>query len=635
MHYDGSSPEDPYFVEPAPTPGLRPAHNVFTPISAAQRLSEPLLRDKKPMPSITPMPGQDYRFTYEEYAEDTAAGDSAEPQYTESSYGAGYGTGAEGSYDTTAWQPYGASAAPSDDGYTYGYPPEGSYTPEGSYAPEPGYPPEPDETAVYSGYTGDTPSYWRPMPDLTASYRPAGSDAPPYTIQYSPSFTHQYTSPFATEDSVQYPAPEDWAWQPDGANDFPAEHTGAIPSAPEQDAYADPNAAFYPPEYDQPDESGYAQYTEAPPQTFPEPELVYAYDTADTQDVKPSFGERVRGYFYKTFMIRTEDDQPRMDLKKVITLCAVLILMAFCVLELGKIVVNMAQSERVRDDIRALLPAGSQRNPERVELLSPDVTFAPTEPPPMAENTTDEQNAAVAQAQPTAENGEPPAEMQRTKVMQYPENPMGNKNEEFLLMQADNPDIVGRLTIPGLLQQTVVQKNNVYYLTHNVQGAPSTAGAVFMDETCLLRIPPENMLLRGQTTVEGQVFAPLRYYAAKDVEFLKQHALIEMSTVYENGRYVIFAVLLADRSLQSPNYFNYAGYPSFPSDREMETHIIAARQLSMYEIPIDILPGDRLLTLATIGQGAEQNTLVILARLLRPGETPETLSKALQWVQAK
>ena len=92
--------------------------------------------------------------------------------------------------------------------------------------------------------------------------------------------------------------------------------------------------------------------------------------------------------------------------------------------------------------------------------------------------------------------------------------------ESLLPLIDENSDVVGQLTIPGVLEEVVVQRNNTYYLTHNYRGSSSDAGAVFVDESCSLRSPPENLLLRGQGTIEGKVFAPLWQYATAGRDFV-------------------------------------------------------------------------------------------------------------------
>jgi len=142
-----------------------------------------------------------------------------------------------------------------------------------------------------------------------------------------------------------------------------------------------------------------------------------------------------------------------------------------------------------------------------------------------------------------------------------------------------------------------------------------------VDEGVVLTKPPENLLLRGQTTMEGRLFQPLLQYATAGKEFVESHGMITCNTIYENARYVIFAIIHADNAASSPDYFNYAGYPTFQSDAQMERYVQSARSRSVYPINVNVKASDRLLTLATISEGSDTSNLVFLCRMLRTGET--------------
>ena len=88
-----------------------------------------------------------------------------------------------------------------------------------------------------------------------------------------------------------------------------------------------------------------------------------------------------------------------------------------------------------------------------------------------------------------------------------------------------------------------------------------------------------------------------------------------LTTLYEEADYVLFAVIVASSLPSSPDYFNYAGYPSFVTDADMLSYVEAARAHSLYSFNVDVTASDRLLTLATLGSGTE--SLVLLYRQMR------------------
>ena len=92
----------------------------------------------------------------------------------------------------------------------------------------------------------------------------------------------------------------------------------------------------------------------------------------------------------------------------------------------------------------------------------------------------------------------------------------------------------------------------------------------------------------------------------------------KLSTLYEEEYYVLFAVIVSDSDPSSGKYFNYASNPTFTTDEAMMRYVETARQHSLYPIGVEVQPGDRLLTLATLGNG--QNTLVLMYRMVRDTE---------------
>jgi sortase B len=272
------------------------------------------------------------------------------------------------------------------------------------------------------------------------------------------------------------------------------------------------------------------------------------------------------------------------------------------------------------------------QNAYRVDLLPPGITYEPVHTiHPQQEPVTDALNPVeTALAEQSGEHADSdPSQSQRTKAARYEDNLFGNIREPFIALYNENADIVGRLIIEGILDEIVVKRNNTYYLTRNAHGEVDAAGAVFVDESCQIQKPPENLLLRGQSSVDGRLFSSILSYARGGAEFVRQHALIRMDTLYEEGLYVVIAVVLVNSDPQSPDYFNYAGYPAFQNDWLMERYVSGARQHSLYDIPVDVWPSDRLLTISTLGSGMDRENLVVIARKLRSGETAQDLSAAI------
>lgn len=203
----------------------------------------------------------------------------------------------------------------------------------------------------------------------------------------------------------------------------------------------------------------------------------------------------------------------------------------------------------------------------------------------------------------------------RTKVSRYPKNEMLMLNETVREMRETNPDIIGRLTIPGVLDEIVVQSNNVFYLTHDSTGSFSASGAVFIDEACSLQSPPENLLLRGNSSVTGKTFEPLNLFATADGAFVANARIAHLLTPYEDEYYTLFAIITASADPASQNYFDYASHPTFASDAEMLSYVQRAAARSRFNFGVPVDASDRLLTLSTVSN--DGSCVILLYRMVR------------------
>ena len=331
---------------------------------------------------------------------------------------------------------------------------------------------------------------------------------------------------------------------------------------------------------------------------------------------------------------KTEQQQkqrPPVRLDRLLALIAAGIMLLICAIVGGSLVLDLVRNEREVDAFRAdfekengvdVYYAGA-----KVDLLPEGQTYVPTSTPsPTVFAPTPSPTPIIpvygalglAAPENTPEPSATAAPVLRTRLTNYPKNPMCNITESLRQMVEENSDVIGRLVIPGVLDEMVMQRNNTYYLTHNAIGATAEHGAVFADQSCTLRMPPENLLLRGQGGVPGKTFAPLWQYVSGGSSFVSANMMARLSTLYEEENYVLFAVIVADANPSSSSYFNYASNPTFTTDEAMMLYVDTARQHSIYQFNVDVLPSDRLLTLATLGNG--QQTLVLMYRMVRDTE---------------
>lgn len=329
--------------------------------------------------------------------------------------------------------------------------------------------------------------------------------------------------------------------------------------------------------------------------------------------------------------------KPPIKWERVAALVAAAAMLIFCAVAGGRIIYHMATNERTMRQVKQAYQEqrGSSLTEDavRVELPPAGVTFEPTVAPTPQLTPNPVVNAAIAPAatddpangdgmasQDAASLTQTETPILRSKLSRYPHNTLRSVLDSMKALQSEYPEAIGRLVIPGVLDEVVMQRNNTYYLTHNYRGTLADGGAVYADESCSIKTPPENLLLRGQGSVAGKVFAPLWQYKTGGQSFVAGAATATLTTLYEEATYLLLAVIVADSDPSSPDYFNYASHPTFATDEQMMSYVQEAMQHSLYRFSTTVEPGDRLLTLATVSSAGDSQCMVLIYRMARENE---------------
>lgn len=258
------------------------------------------------------------------------------------------------------------------------------------------------------------------------------------------------------------------------------------------------------------------------------------------------------------------------------------------------------------------------------ETLSPDVQAAelpqPTDAPVSAE---------IAPSVQLVVTNAPIMAFSDNWPSAYADNPTLRIADSFDKLRQQNKDIVGWLSIDGVVDEPVLQRDNDYYLTHDATGAENVTGALFLDENCNLRVVPNNTLIHGHNMKEGAMFGSLKKYKVKDANFYKEHPYITLNTLYEEATYVIFAVTEINIRSDQHYYVPFWQYINFSNEDSYNAYISKIREFSHFQTKVDVQPGDRLLTLATCSGTDEDARLLVSARMLRDGEDTIALNQGI------
>ena len=250
---------------------------------------------------------------------------------------------------------------------------------------------------------------------------------------------------------------------------------------------------------------------------------------------------------------------------------------------------------------------------EEEATAEPTNTPAPATPPTAAPT-------APPEAGPTAT---PPTRLQPVR---YPGNFYANVSSRFQKVRRQNSDIIDWLTIDGLIDEAVVQRDNEYYLDRDYRGYHNVNGAIFLDETCDLDTRPYTLLLYGHNMKTGAMFGSLRNY--ENLTFYRNNPFITFDTAYEDGRYVIFAVATVSTTSGSWRYVDFTRLSS-PVIADRTNAISALLSRSIYRTQVDVAADDQLLLLVTCVDD-DMERRVVAARRIREDEDEATLEKLIR-----
>lgn len=202
---------------------------------------------------------------------------------------------------------------------------------------------------------------------------------------------------------------------------------------------------------------------------------------------------------------------------------------------------------------------------------------------------------------------------------------------DYALYYAKNPQTVGYLKIDGTKIDTpVVQADNdKYYLKHDFNGKTTSYGAVFASYKADFKPLDRNTLLYGHNMFDGERFAALINY--KSAEYFKKHPVIQFDTLFEKHDWKVYAVIITSGSTESNNGYFFDFTFDNCSDTCFEEYIEEVDKRKLYETGVDLLPTDKLLTLCTCTYEFDDARLVVIARMVREGESSEVDTKLVQF----
>ncbi len=194
----------------------------------------------------------------------------------------------------------------------------------------------------------------------------------------------------------------------------------------------------------------------------------------------------------------------------------------------------------------------------------------------------------------------------------------------FESLYSQNADIGGWIRIDGTGISYPVMKNagSNYYADHNFRQQYSTYGVpYFHSRNSFLSADTRNrtLIVYGNNTRDRQMFSDLLQY--RQMNFFKQHATVDVSTLFSADRWLLFAVMILD-----PNEINAFAYDqtAFADDDAFLSYVSDIRKRSLWNTSVEVNADDELLLLVTQAEeeyGFNDALMVVVGRRCHSNET--------------
>lgn len=198
--------------------------------------------------------------------------------------------------------------------------------------------------------------------------------------------------------------------------------------------------------------------------------------------------------------------------------------------------------------------------------------------------------------------------------------------KKYAALLNTNKDFVGKLYIDAIEEAgfIVVQgEDNSKYLTTGFKGETTRYGTLFVDYRNDVQSFGSNTIIYGHNMRDGSQLGSLSLYS--DIENYKAFPTVRFNTIYGENEWKIFAAFKINTEKKDDNGYVFPYLTTeFPSDEKFMEFIDDVKMRSYYtNDSVDIKPDDKILTLSTCDTEFNNARFVLMARLVRDGESPE------------
>ncbi|MCQ2485308.1 MAG: class B sortase [Clostridia bacterium] len=198
--------------------------------------------------------------------------------------------------------------------------------------------------------------------------------------------------------------------------------------------------------------------------------------------------------------------------------------------------------------------------------------------------------------------------------------------KKYAALLNTNPDFVGKLYIEAIEEAgfIVVQgTDNQKYLTTGFKGEATRYGTLFVDYRNDVNKLNTNTIIYGHNMRDGSQLGSLSLYSK--IENYKSFPTIKFNTIYGENEWKVFAAFIINTKAEDDNGYVFPYLTTtFPSEEKFMAFIDDVKSRSYYtNDSVDIKPDDKILTLSTCDTVFSNARFVLMARLVRDGESAE------------
>ena len=337
------------------------------------------------------------------------------------------------------------------------------------------------------------------------------------------------------------------------------------------------------------------------------------------QVIRPSYGQSVNTDAYNRASFTSTDveepEKPKKKKKKVSDIIRTI------VLTVSLVAIVVASGVLIRE---YKLHKDNQNLEAEISNLIIDVPETTTKKKPDKTEKTTKPKDKTTTAAPTTRAPTPEEQWAQIKA-EYPNVVFPpNLQLKYAKLYATNQDFVGYLSAEGVgLNLPVVQTtDDEKYLSKNFYGQSTKYGCPFVTHFNNIETLDTNTVIFGHHMNDGTVFGALDKY--KTIDGFKKAPVITFNTLYRDYKWKVIAAFITNAYEKEDNGFVFRYYfTSLSTEERYAAYLNELMQRSLYDTGVDVLPSDKILTLSTCSHEFEEARFVVVARLVRQGESEE------------